>query len=61
MLLNRCVEADLRDIAGSAPDTAVKVSMTVKRVVIVFAGGGSCLQFVGKHSTCEAQESGVCP
>lgn len=55
MLLNRCVEADLRDIAGSAPDTAVKVSMTVKRVVIVFAGGGSCLQFVRKHSTCEAQ------
>lgn len=36
MPLNRCVEADLRDIAGLAPDTAIKASMTVKRVVIVF-------------------------
>lgn len=35
-----------RDIVGSVPDYHNKVSIVVKQVVIVFAVGGYCLQFV---------------
>ena len=38
------------DISGLVPDHHNKVTITRKRVIIFFAGGGSCLQFV-KNAT----------
>lgn len=48
----------LGDIAGLAPDHSSKGSITIKQVVIFFAGGQSCLQFV-KTYIYEAQQSKV--
>lgn len=38
--------AYLREIASSVPDHCNQVSLTIQQVVILFVGGGFCLQFI---------------
>lgn len=49
----------LRDTASSVSDQCHKASITIKQVIIFFAGGGSFLQFV-KNAVSEVQYNEVC-